>query len=33
MAQGIALQIEEDQPGAGGKRLERWRLLEAVVAQ
>ena len=30
LAQGVALQVKEDQPGAGGKRLERCGLLEAL---
>lgn len=30
LAQGVALQVEEDQPGAGGERLEHCRLLEAL---
>lgn len=30
LAQGVALQAEEDQPRAGGKRLERCGLLDAL---
>lgn len=30
LAQGVALQVEEDQLGAGGKRLECSRLLETL---
>lgn len=30
LAQGVALQVEEDQLGAGGKRMECSRLLETL---